>query len=211
MSTLARSALETAARARWTLTEDIDERQRCLRGLADLLYAFQEEAAFPFPEMVKQGEVRLTQLLIDAEAAGFPPVRNKKGQPLHFGERRLGATELVEWAAGREGVATYRELSGLAHANTTTLVRYREAIPSDEMPILPGPANPEGVTVTVPAFHAKAAIPLLFIVWQTYIDAALTKIRLYGWPTSYVDAWRIEAGRQLVRLNMIARGSPDEG
>jgi hypothetical protein len=89
--------------------------------MAELLYAFQEDARIPGAAHLVTP--RIEDLIANAQTARLPPVVDKSGSPLHFGERRLNSIEVVELHAGQRGVAAYRDLSGIAHARPTALIR----------------------------------------------------------------------------------------
>lgn len=69
VSALARTSLETSARAAWLLDPEIDGRIRGLRGLAEMLHAFREEARYPIPPLQDLARKRVEALVEAAESA----------------------------------------------------------------------------------------------------------------------------------------------
>jgi hypothetical protein len=192
IAALARAALESSARVAWLLDLHLDGRTRGLRSLAELMYVSREESKMPSPAFQDKASARLKELLEGAEASGFEPVRNRKGQVMHFGEQRPDATDVIRWLTGDFGELVYRELSGVAHGNLTAHARLTEPVPADEQP---------GITLTDMGMvlHRLAPLtriaPQLGIVWAAFSKALWNKVILYGWDRIRVRAWTTEAGR----------------
>ena len=78
ISALARTALESSARAAWLLDPSIDGQTRGLRGMAELIYCYNEEAKYPAPPIQESARRRLADSVAAAESAGFSPVPNRE-------------------------------------------------------------------------------------------------------------------------------------
>jgi hypothetical protein len=204
---LARTALETSARVAWVLEPGIDGRTRALRGIAELMYAFREESKFPIPAFQDLAKARLQEVIEGAESSGLSAERSKKGEVLHFGERRPEATEVVRQEVGLEGEIIYRELSGVAHGNLTAHVRQVEPVPADEQ--LGITLKDAGLSLTRPGPLTELVKPLGH-VWSAYNAALGRKVLLYGWDRYRYRAWTTEASREVDKLIRSGGGAPKQ-
>jgi hypothetical protein len=204
---LARASLESSARAAWLLDPRIDGTVRGLRGVAELLYVFREEAKMPIRPFREMAIKRLKEVQEGTVAAGFRPTLNKKGEILHFGEPRPDATSMVRLIGGEAGEIVYRELSGVAHGNLTAHVRLMERVPKDETH---GVTTTEPrVSVTRPASAARL-IPALATVWRPYMHALGRKLVMYGWDRARFAEWAHQAGKEWQELVNAQVGEPGE-
>jgi hypothetical protein len=200
VSALARTALETSARAAWLLDPRIDGLTRGCRGMTELLYAFREEAKYSIPTFHPLVRKRIGGLVAGAESASIEVFRHRhSNEPLHFGEPRPGATDVIRAFMDSAGELAYRELSAIAHGNPTALLRQTEVVPDHEHPAGVPLPEAERVSLTRPAPSASSVVPL-GVVWQAYMQALEQKVELYGWDRTALQAWTTEAGREVVRL-----------
>ena len=197
ISGLARTALELSARAAWLLDPRIDGWTRGLRGMAEMLYSFSEEAKYPAPPIQESARRRLAKYVAAAESAGLAPAPHRD-RPEHFGEPRLGATGVIKAQMGAEGELTYRELSGIAHGNITALLRLTENVSLDEWSDNVVPRE-EGISLTQPVI-ATHVLPLLAVVHRAYAEALEFKVRLFGWDQAFYKLRRIEIAKAMVDL-----------
>ncbi|MDP9225316.1 MAG: hypothetical protein M3P18_16025, partial [Actinomycetota bacterium] len=195
---MARLSIETSARAAWLLDPAIDGRRRGLRSLADLLDGYQWEAKLTLGAAT-HSTTRIAELVADAQAAGIPPVMNKSGSPLHFGEPHLRAVDVVELKTGSAGLLAFRELSGIAHATPTALFRRIREVPA--------PQRPEGVTTVIegvkfaaPYVDPANLVPVLGTVIGAYVDALDAKVSVLGWSQTAWRYTRRDIGKSLVAL-----------
>jgi hypothetical protein len=126
-------------------------------------------------------------------------VTSKSGSPLHFGERRPNSTEVVELQRGEGGLMAYRELSGIAHANPTALIRRAQEVPEADRPEGVTTAI-EGVSIAKPAPDPASLVPMIGTAIQAYLDALDIKLTMFGWNRPAWHFMRRDIGKKLVAL-----------
>jgi hypothetical protein len=169
--------------------------------MVELLYAFREEAKYPIPLLQPVAWERHGELVAAAESAQVVVIRHPKTQePIHFGEPRPTATEVIQAEMGAAGEIAFRELSGVAHGNPTALIRQTKTVPDHLQPPGVPLTESKGVSLTRPTLSPRDVVPKLGVVWQVYVQALENKLDLFGWDRTSFSAWIVEARREMVRL-----------
>jgi len=170
----------------------IDGPTRGRRAMADLLYCFLEESKYMVDELKPIAEERL-KVLADALQEEQLLIRNKRDGKLRgvAGAPRPGSTDVIKMYLGEAGELAYRELSGVAHANPTALVRQTQVVNVDA---------PEGFQVVQPGISLATLVPRLALVHSAFTTAMTPTVRLRGWDRDKWRSWEVEAGQALVRL-----------
>lgn len=119
----ARGLMEAAAISKWLLEANISPTERVSRSLSlryDALREQQKMARYDGnPDLIQKIADRLEAVEEIAVELGFPLLRGKKGQRTAIAQVKPSMTTLVEREFGEENL--YRALSGMAHADYTSL------------------------------------------------------------------------------------------
>jgi hypothetical protein len=126
---LIRAAVESAGRAWWLLNPTADARNRAARGLLHLLTSAKEAVnsvqVSGSEEDLRMAEAKLAEVLCLANEHQFVVEATGRSYVVD-GTSRPSSTKLMEGFLGKAGLLQFKDLSGVAHGHSHSLVeRYR--------------------------------------------------------------------------------------
>lgn len=183
-ASLARTALETSARAWWLLEPNIGARGRAARAMTERLGSLIKASRFPLPDVRTHQRERIERLLQTAKSLEHEEVRSKRGKLLGIGVAVPAATGLIKMQLGAIGEIAYRDLSSIAHGVAHGLVRQLDAMP-----------DPTGQhdAIAIPVARLESVRAWISEAVLSFVLATDRQIGLDGWDAADWSALRHEA------------------
>lgn len=171
---IARSALETCARAAWLLEPGLGTRQRIARFMNEALYSLREEGAMP-EGMKDETQRNINVITKVATERGFA-VSQKGEQVWLDDEPRPGATRLAsDFVGGLEGIPlgrlAYKFWSALSHGTYYALTEI---------------LGPDGTPNRIPI---DTQVTMTVVVLYAYLKARGLQFECFGWEERTWTIW----------------------
>lgn len=205
-ASLARTALENAARVWWAFDPALDVRMRIARGRTDVIVSLKEvirvldaidQIATDEERAINQQvrdktKGRLSAIIADTEAIGLKVLRTKGGVPTGVEENPIGPTAVIAEQLGDIGRIAYNDLSAVAHGTLFGMASRLEEV--GRLPTM------EGVLLATPSLKIPSLRNLIAVTLHSYRQATDRRMLLYGWDTTDWQAWKKESAKLLVPL-----------